>query len=206
MKKKFIYLILAIYSLVSTVAISETQKSTVLILGDSLSAAYNLAIEDGWANLMQQKIDSKGLPYRILNESISGDTSGNGLYRMKEIVKREKFSHLILALGANDGLRGYPFEQLKENLLAIINLAREQNAKVVLIGIDLPSNYGAFYKNNFDAVYTDLEKEEKLPLLKDLLIDVPKEEGYFLEDRLHPNAKAQPIIMESVWALVGKYL
>ena len=186
---------------------SMAAGKTIVVLGDSLSAAYEMAAEDGWVDLLQGKITSKGLAYKVQNESISGDTSGNGLYRMREIVRRGKFSHLVLALGANDGLRGLPFQQMQDNLGGIIKMAQEQGAKVFLIGIDLPGNYGNFYKNGFDAVYVALSKEYDVPLLQaDLLVAVPKVPEYFNDDGLHPNPKAQPLIMESVWDKLNKYL
>lgn len=199
-------LTLAMNSSVSTAA-SNSGKNTLMVLGDSLSAAYDMQIESGWVYLLQNKLNSQGLSYKVQNESISGDTSGNGLYRMSGIIERGKFSHLVLALGANDGLRGLPFPQMQENLGSIIKMAQKQGAKVFLIGIELPNNYGSFYQKNFKAVFVALAKEYDVPLLlTSLLQDLPKIDDNFNEDRLHPNAKAQPIIMESVWAKLSKYL
>ena len=172
---------------------------TILVLGDSLSAAYEMPEELGWVNLLRERINSKSLAYEVQNESISGDTSSNGLYRMREIVGRVEFSYMVLALGANDGLRGLAFSQMKQNLSKIIEMAKGTGAKVLLVGINLPNNYGSFYKNRFEGVYKELQKEYDLELVDDLLGDLPKTEEYFLEDMLHPNERAQPIILKTVW-------
>lgn len=185
--------------------INAKEKQLILVVGDSLSAAYEIPTEFGWVNLMAQKVEEEGLPYRVLNESISGDTSGNGLYRMREIVQREKkIDHLVLALGANDGLRGLPFQQIKMNLAIIMDLAIKNGAKVLLVGINLPPNYGSFYKKKFDEVYIELAKEYKINLLPSLLQDLSKTEEYFQEDRLHPNENGQLIILRTVWGELKK--
>lgn len=185
---------------------NSANSPLVLILGDSLSAGYGINPQDGWVSLMQERMKKKGLTHRILNESISGDTTDNGLSRMPEIIAREKFSFLVLALGANDGLRGLPLQPMKDNLKQIITLAQEQNAKVLLVGIVLPANYGPFYRKQFAQVYVDLAQENNIVLLDNLLKGVPIEEDYFQDDRLHPAEAAQPIIMENVWTQLNKIL
>ena len=202
----FVILLISALGFSGMTSLQAKEQPVILVLGDSLSAAYDIPIESGWASLLQEKLNKEGLSYRVLNESVSGDATSNGLFNMKKIVKREEISYMVLALGANDGLRGTPFEVTRNNLVQIMDLAKQDGAKILLVGINLPANYGAFYKTKFDAVYTDLAKERGIPLLPDLLIDVPKEEEYFLPDRLHPSEKAQPIILESVWRELRKIL
>ena len=188
------------------VTTAAASNPVIVVLGDSLSAAHGINPKDGWVTLMQQRLKKEGLPHKVINESISGDTTDNGLYRLPEIIKREKIAYLVLALGANDGLRGMPFPQMKSNLKQIMDMANSQKAKIVLVGITLPTNYGSFYKMQFEQVYNDLAKEYDVPLLPNLLESVPTEEEYFQEDRLHPNEAAQPIIMENVWGKLSKIL
>ena len=195
-------LIMAAFPATTTAASSPV----IVVLGDSLSAAHGINPKDGWVTLMQQRLKKEGLPHKVINESISGDTTDNGLYRLPEIIKREKIAYLVLALGANDGLRGMPFPQMKSNLKQIMDMANSQKAKIVLVGITLPTNYGSFYKMQFEQVYNDLAKEYDVPLLPNLLESVPTEEEYFQADRLHPNEAAQPIIMENVWGKLRKIL
>lgn len=184
----------------------QADAPVIVVLGDSLSAAYNIPIAKGWVALLDAKIKKEGYSYKVINESISGDTSGNGLARLPAILRRNQVALLILALGANDGLRGYPLTSMKENLTRIVNQGEQAGAKVLLAGITIPNNYGARYKKQFEAVFGQVAQEQEIALVPQLLQDVPLEEEYFLDDRLHPNANAQPIILANIWRKLVKLL
>ena len=176
-----------------------SREPTLVVLGDSLSAAYGIARENGWVTLLAQRLQAKNYPHKVINESISGDTTANGLTRLRSIIARQKVGVLIVELGANDGLRGYPVSQMRENLRRIIRLGREAGAEVLLVGITIPNNYGRRYKEAFEAVYEELATAEAVPVVCSLVEGVPLQQEYFQDDELHPSALAQPILLENVW-------
>jgi acyl-CoA thioesterase-1 len=177
------------------------ERPVVLVLGDSLSAAYGIPREEGWVHLLARRLEPRG--YRVVNASISGDTSRGGLTRLDPLLKRHDPDWLLLELGANDGLRGIPTAETRRNLTAIIERAREAGARVVLLGIRLPVNYGPVYRERFEAVYRDLAAAHRLPLLPFLLDGVVDQ---LQEDGLHPRAEAQPRILGNVWGVLGPVL
>lgn len=179
-----------------------TSLPKVLVLGDSLSAAYKLPVETGWVNLMAQRLEGKA---EVINASISGETSGGGLLRLAALLEQHKPSLLLLELGANDGLRGLPPANIEQNLEQIINLSRAAGANLVLLGITLPPNYGARYINSFNEVFESLAKKHALPYLPFLLKGVAENNRLMQEDGLHPKAEAQPIILNNVWPLVAPF-
>lgn len=174
----------------------------VLVLGDSLSAAYQLPIEQGWVNLMALKLAGKA---EVINASISGETTSGGLRRLPNLLAEHKPSLVLLELGANDGLRGLPLETMHANLAKIIDLSRAADANLVLLGITLPPNYGARYINRFNDVYNSLAKNYSLPYLPFLLKGVAEDSNLMQNDGLHPKASAQPIILNNVWPLVEPF-
>lgn len=180
------------------------EPPVVVVLGDSLSAAYGIAAEEGWVALLAARLAAKKYPHRVINESISGDTTANGLSRLRSIIARHRLAVLVVELGANDGLRGYPIAQMKRNLQEIILVGKQAGAQVLLIGITIPNNYGKRYREAFEAVYRELAQTEAVSLVPSLVGGVPLEEDYFQEDYLHPSALAQPKMLENVWqGLVG---
>ena len=185
---------------------ASAQDKTLVVLGDSLSAAYGMADEKGWVALLAKKMKEKNYPYIVINESTSGYTSANGLERLKSIIARRQIDILIVGLGANDGLRGYPLGQMKQNLKQMISLGREAGGRLLLLGVEIPANYGRRYKERFKQVYQETAAQESVLLVPLLLQDVPLEEKYFQDDRLHPNALAQPLILENVWGQLMKLL
>jgi acyl-CoA thioesterase-1 len=171
----------------------------ILVVGDSLSAAYGIPVEQGWVSLLQQRLDSAGYPYRIVNASISGDTTANARARLDQALASHKPSVVLLELGGNDGLRGLSLVEMKNNLAAMISSARAAGAQVLLIGIQLPPNYGPRYTERFQAIYPELAREHETALLPSLLDGIATEQNLMREDGIHPNISAQPLIRDRVW-------
>ncbi|VAW84377.1 Arylesterase precursor [hydrothermal vent metagenome] len=172
---------------------------TILVLGDSLSAAYGINEEQGWVALLQQQLRKGDSPYQVVNISISGETSQGGLSRLPHALEQYHPQLLILALGANDGLRGNSLKQLKQNLERIIKLAQQQKSKVLLVGMQLPPNYGAQFSQKFRSLFADVAKQQALPFVPFLLEKIAGDNGFFQADGLHPRAQAQPLLLETVW-------
>lgn len=179
---------------------------TVLVLGDSLSAAYGLPQELGWVNLLQQRLIQTKSPYRVLNASVSGETSSGGLYRIDSLLSRYRPAVLILALGANDGLRGLAPAETQDHLAQIIQRAQRAGARVVLVGMRLPPNYGPAYTEKFQQLYSDLAHSYRLPFVPFLLASIADQRDYFQGDGLHPIAEAQPLLLNTVWPAVQQAL
>lgn len=179
---------------------------TLLVFGDSLSAGYGVEAGQSWVDLLAQRLEEKKLPYRVVNASISGDTSAGGLSRISTELKRHQPDILVLELGANDGLRGLPLNAMKNNLSSIIRLAKAAGAKVVLLGMQMPPNYGPRYTERFSAIYGELAREQQLPLVPFLLQKVALDPLLMQADNLHPNAKGQPLLLETVWPVLQPLL
>ncbi len=178
---------------------AATEPPAVVVLGDSLSAAYGLPTERGWVALLGTRLTDAGLAYRVVNASISGDTTGGGLTRLPQVLERERPALVVIALGANDGLRGIPLGQIENNLKALVRLARGAGAEVLLVGVRLPPNYGAAYTEGFQATLRGVADAEQVPLVPDLLVGVADDWRLMQADGLHPTAEAQPRILENVW-------
>ena len=174
---------------------ANTYGSTLLVLGDSLSAGYGINQESGWVALLD---DDLGNGHRIINGSISGDTTGGGLNRLPRLLEEFSPDYVLLELGGNDGLRGQPLNLMKSNLQAMINLVREAGAEPVLFGMRLPPNYDRRYSDAFAAVYPQLSESEKVLLIPFQLEELSITEGMIQEDGLHPTALAQPIIKDVI--------
>lgn len=185
--------------LLSLVAISSQAASTILVYGDSLSAAYGLSMQQGWVSLMDQRLKTERLPYQVVNASISGETTAGGLSRLKQTIELQKPKVMILALGANDGLRGLPIESMQRNLSNMLELANENNIKVLLVGMRIPPNYGPQYTQAFHQTFIDLAQQFKVKLVPFLLENVAGKPSLNQDDGIHPTAEAQPIILDTVW-------
>ena len=168
-------------------------------MGDSISAAYGVEAEKGWVALLQQKLNKENKSYTIFNESISGDTTAGGLARIDNALKRHKPELILLELGANDGLRGLSPKQMKNNLTEIIKRSQKAHAKVLLLSMRIPPNYGKRYVDMFYNVYPQLAEELNIPYVPFILEDVALAKEMMQKDGLHPNAKAQPIIANKIW-------
>ena len=175
------------------------KPTTLLVWGDSLSAAYGIPVEKGWVALLQTQL---GKDYNIVNGSISGETSSGGLTRLPDALKANQPAYVLLELGANDGLRGIALDTMRSNLEQMIKLTQAANAKVVLIGIKLPPNYGVTFTDKFEATYSDLAKQYNLPLVPFLLEGVADNWDFMQADGLHPTVEAQPKVLENVWKVL----
>jgi acyl-CoA thioesterase-1 len=172
---------------------------TVLIVGDSISAAFGLDTRLGWVTLLEQRMKQEGFTDKVVNASISGDTSAGGQARLPALLAEHKPELVILELGGNDGLRGQQPTQLQQNLASMIDRSRDAGAKVLLLGMQIPPNYGPRYTNAFKAVYSSLAEEKKVPLVPFFLEGVGGIPELMQADGLHPAAVAQPKLLENVW-------
>ena len=169
----------------------------ILILGDSLSAAYGLPQQAGWPALLQQRLRDHGFPHGVVNASISGETSDGGRLRLPGLLQRHRPTVVVIALGANDGLRGLPLSHLRVNLEAMIEQARDNGAAVILMAPRLPPNYGP-YADDFHRLYHDLGQRHSVPVV-DFLAAFGARREFFQADGLHPTAAAQPLILDALW-------
>lgn len=172
---------------------------TVLVLGDSLSAAHNIPVESGWVHLLGDRLAKMEPGWTVVNASISGETSLSGRNRLPALLEKYHPAVLVVELGANDGLRGLPLPQLRDNLVAMVAAGQQAKARVLLLGIELPVNYGPQYRDGLRAVYADVAKDKKTALLPFLLEGVALKPGLMQEDGLHPVASAQPTVLDNVW-------
>ena len=171
----------------------------ILVVGDSLSAAYGMSPEQGWVYLLQQRLQKNGYVHQVINFSISGDTTENGLSRLAPALDKYQPTIVILELGANDGLRGLSLKQMQANLTAMIEKSHAIQAKVLLLGMKIPPNMGKAYVDRFHQIYHDLASDNGLVLVPFLLENVAGLAEFTQEDGLHPNEKAQPLILDTVW-------
>lgn len=172
---------------------------TILVYGDSLSAAYGIPREAGWPALLETRLRERDTGWRVVNASVSGETTHGGLTRLPSVLAAHRPRLTILALGANDGLRGLPPAQTARNLERMIGLAKKQGSEVLLVGMRLPPNYGPAYTAKFQALFAEVAKREKVRLLPFLLDGIATRPDAFLADGLHPNAGAQPALLDNVW-------
>jgi len=172
---------------------------TILVVGDSLSAEYGLARGSGWVALLDQKLKAEKLDARIVNASISGDTTSGGRSRLPALLTQHKPNIVVLELGANDGLRGLPVAAAEDNLRTMVTLAKQNKARVLLVGIHMPANYGRAYTERFTGMYKELSSDLKVPLVPYMLQGVELVPANFQADRLHPLANAHPVILNNIW-------
>jgi acyl-CoA thioesterase-1 len=182
------------------------QQPAILVLGDSLSAGYGLGTDQGWVTLLQQRLQRQGYPHRVINSSVSGDTTRGGLTRLPLALNRYRPEIVIVELGGNDGLRGLSMDEMRRNLATIVENSRKQGARVLLVGVRLPPNYGTAYVNKFHDVYRDLEKTYQLPLVPYLLDGIGGRDELMQADRLHPRAEAQSRMLDNVWRQLAPML
>ena len=187
-------------------AYAATGERTLLVFGDSLSAAYGLQAEQGWVAQLQQRLRSQGYGYRVVNASVSGETTSGGRNRIERALAQHKPGLVLLELGANDGLRGLPVKETRENLAFMIDTIKRSGARVLLLGIRLPPNYGPQYTQGFEQIYVRLAKETKAPLLPFLLEGIALDERLMQPDGLHPNAQGQPLVLANVWPVLKPLL
>ncbi len=174
----------------------------ILVVGDSLSAEYGLERGKGWVTLLEQRLAADKLPATVVNASISGDTTSGGRSRLPTLLKQHKPTLVVLELGGNDALRGLPLNMTRDNLLAMARAAKAAGAKVLVVGMQVPPNYGRQYSDDFAALFQSVAKAENAALVPFLLkgvADVPNAEALFQPDRIHPREQAHPIMLANVW-------
>lgn len=174
-------------------------EPVLLVYGDSLSAAYGLRADQGWVALLQKRLADEGYGYRVVNASVSGETTSGGKARLDRALEQHQPRLVILELGANDGLRGLPVAAARDNLAAMIDRIQAGKARVLLIGIQIPPNYGPQYTRAFAVMYPELASGKKLALVPFLLEKVALEPQLMQSDGLHPNEKGQPLLLETIW-------
>ena len=175
----------------------------ILVVGDSLSAEYGIARNSGWVSLLKRELASADPSVDVVNASISGDTTAGGLTRLAPLLDRLAPAIVVIELGANDGLRGLPVTTARSNLKNMIDLARSRGARVVLVGIEVPSNYGREYSEGFKAMFSELASGGQAALVPFLFADLQDSAEYFQADRMHPNEAAQPILLRNVMQVLG---
>ena len=182
---------------------------TVLVVGDSLSAEYGLARGSGWVALLAQQLERDKRPVTVVNASISGDTTSGGRSRLPALLKQHQPSHVVIELGGNDALRGLPLDMTRANLLAMVQAAKAAGAKVLVVGMQVPPNYGARYGQDFAALFANVAKAEGAALVPFLLAgvaDAADADKQFQPDRIHPLASAHPRILANVWTVMKPWL
>jgi len=191
---KIVFLLLLFY----LPPLAAGDQPTILVVGDSLSAAYGLESGDGWVALLARRLRDLGYPQGVVNASVSGDTSGGGRARLPALLERHRPAILVLELGGNDGLRGLPLEALEDNLARMIEAGEAAGAKVLLVGMQIPPNLGPIYTKGFREIYPRLARRYGIPLVPFLLEGVAGA-ARMQEDGLHPDAEAQPQLLENLW-------
>lgn len=192
----YFYLIVSGLVYLQNVNAEVSDHKTLLILGDSLSAGYGIPLDSSWVELLRNDLEEKR--YKIVNASISGETTDGGLRALPQLLDQHRPEITLIELGANDGLRGFPLPTIKNNLSELINQSLQYDSQVLLIGMHIPPNYGNRYAQGFHQIFHELSQQYDIPLLPFLLEDVAIHDNLMQEDRLHPNAKAQPIIKNHV--------
>jgi acyl-CoA thioesterase-1 len=185
---------------------AQAATRTLMVFGDSLSAAYGISPTQGWVALLGERIAKAGLPWKVVNASVSGETTAGGLRRLGEDLKRHKPDLVLVELGANDALRGQPLSATRKNLETMIRLSRDARAEPVLIGLMIPPNYGIDYAREFSELYSGTARRERVALVPFLLESIMERRDLFQQDQMHPTAAAQVMILDTVWKVVEPLL
>jgi acyl-CoA thioesterase-1 len=182
------------------------EPPTVIVFGDSLSAGYGIDVDQSWTALLQSRLNAQGYEHRVINASISGETTEGGKTRIGAALGNFDPDLVILELGGNDGLRGFPPEVMKGNLREIIETTRSAGSSIVLLGIRIPTNYGPRYTAAFENVYRELAEELDIPWIEFFMEGVALNESLMQDDGIHPNAEAQPILLDNAWPIIREAL
>ncbi len=206
--KLYLFLLLSFLftnSMLIKSAYAVEKSTTILVMGDSLSAAYGIELEQGWVNLLKTPL-TKYPEWQIINASVSGETTSGGLARLPKLLSEHQPKIVIIELGGNDGLRGQPLKLMEKNLQAMIDASKNSGAAVMLVGMQIPPNYGQRYTHQFTATYQHLAEKNQLALVDFLLAGVATNSDYMQKDGIHPTAEAQPIIVQNVWPVLERML
>jgi acyl-CoA thioesterase I len=211
MRSRFLFQVISVIVMVlvafsANAAIKVAPQKVIVVFGDSLSAGYGIPQNESWVSLLQARLSQQKLAYTVINASISGETTSGGLARFNEMLTAHKPSIVILELGANDGLRGLPVSELRNNLNNMILQAKAAKTKLLLVGMKIPPNYGQKYSRDFSASYAILAKQHKIKLVPFLLDGVAGKPSLIQDDGLHPLAVAQPALLNNVWAQLKSLL
>ncbi|MGI9238697.1 MAG: arylesterase [Woeseiaceae bacterium] len=198
--------LLTLFVLLLAAGAQGTQPPTVLVFGDSLSAGYGIDVDHSWAALLQDRLRNLGYEHRVVNASISGETTAGGAARIESALDNFSPDLIILELGGNDGLRGFPPQRMKGNLKKIIEQSQASGAAVVLLGIRIPTNYGAKYTTAFESVYRELADDYDVKWIEFFMEGVAMNDELLQADRIHPNTEAQPILLDNAWPIISATL
>ena len=197
---------LILFILLLAAGVSAAKSPVILIFGDSLSAGYGIDVDQSWAELLQARLERQGYEHQVVNASISGETTEGGAERIDAAIERFEPEVVVLELGGNDGLRGFPPTRMRLNLETMITKSKAAGASVALLGIRIPSNYGSRYTRAFEAVFEDLANEYGLPWIEFFMDGVALDESLMQADGIHPNAEAQPILLDNAWPVIKEAL
>jgi acyl-CoA thioesterase-1 len=182
--------------------VQAAESPTILVFGDSLSAGFGIDVDQSWVALLQKRLEETGYEHRVVNASISGETTEGGATRIDSAIATFAPELIILELGGNDGLRGFPPARIKSNLGTIARRARDSGANVVLLGIRIPTNYGTRYTRAFEAVFSDVATDLGIRWIEFFMDGVALNEDLLQDDRIHPNAEAQPLLLDNAWPII----
>lgn len=196
---------LGLFCLLISIVTLTKANTTILVMGDSLSAEYGLSRGSGWVKLLEDQLQKQSSPWTVFNASISGETTSGGLTRLPGLLEQKKPGIVLLELGANDALRGLSVDQTETNLRKMIQSSKKSGAKVLLFGMQIPPNYGQDYTNQFRAIYSKLAKQEGVELLPFFMQGIASQKELFQADNIHPNEKAQLILFRNVWGAMTPY-
>ena len=200
--RKFYTFILLIIAAIGHAA----EPPTVLVFGDSLSAGYGVDVDQTWVALLQARLESQGYEHRVINASISGETTQGGMTRIAPALENFNPELVILELGGNDGLRGFPANVIKDNIRAMIDASRQHGATVVILGIKIPTNYGPRYRQSFENIYSELATEMDLYWIEFFMEGVALNEDLMQDDGVHPTTEAQPVLLDNAWPVIREAL
>ncbi len=187
-------------------SIGQAQAATVLVVGDSISAAFGLETQEGWVTLLEERLREHNPEFKVVNASISGETTGGGLARFPQLLSEHQPDYVIIELGGNDGLRGLSLTQMSSNLTRMVQQAKQQDAVVLLLGMRLPGNYGQRYTEAFYNVYQQIAEQEDVAVVDFFLAGVGGEEGMMQADGVHPTQMAQPLLLDNAWQRLAPLL
>lgn len=200
----FLFLLIPVFSFANTV--NNTANNTIVVLGDSISAAYGVPTESGWVALLEKKLKQEKKRYTVINASISGETTEGGVNRLPDIISRHTPSILLIELGGNDGLRGFPLNLIKSNLQSLIDQAKSSNTMPILMAMRIPPNYGQRYTSGFYELFKKTADENNVTLIPFLMEEVALNPELMQADGIHPTTLAQPILLERVWETLAPLL
>lgn len=187
-------------------SVSVFATSNILVVGDSLSSGHGINIKYGWVNLLNQRLEKQKLNYKVINASISGDTTSSGMTRLPKLLQQYQPKIVIIELGGNDGLRGLSLTAMQENLLDMVMLSKKHQAKVVIVGVRLPPNYGKTYREKFHEIFGNIAKQQKIAYVPYILKDVAGHTDMMQSDGIHPTQIAQPQVLENIWEVLSPML